>query len=167
MTINYKRSFGAFLCLVILSCQSFAQDFIVLHANSQRWIAGIRGGGTGTNYEILVVAKKSSAVLQFGKLLIGDKILNVSFSHKPLNDEPLVISDKTEFAAGDTLVLKASVMHPGERIPSDNRNQNEETDEPKSKVKMKGEALICYKAGKKKKSFSIEKFEELPRLNYP
>ena len=166
-----NRSIPIFLILVFgFAGTIFSQNPSFVKATSQRWTAGIRGGGGGVNYVITLVVHQSSAKLKFNRLWIGEKSFQIqsAYSSSGLKN---AVNERQAFAPGDTVLVKFQQYERGEIFPND-RNQNyraanNDSVQPPPPYKFKGEGLISFKSGKKKKYLEIESFEKLQRLAYP
>lgn len=87
-----------FLFLFITSTDSLFEIFETKH---NVYHAGVRDGGIGANYQITVIAKKSSDKLQFLDIYTDCDTLKIDKYDTRFNSI-------SSFSKGDTLVLKAS-----------------------------------------------------------
>lgn len=157
------------ICVMLWSSNVIAQDFQFIKATSQTWSAGVRGGGRGINYEIHLLAIKSSKKISFDSLKVKDRgtfplhviVVTKDGKYQGVSKTPI-------FSQGDTIKLKASYFTKTDFIPK-SEQEKMETDSVAKPAMMNftGEALITYRSGKKKKTKGVDSFEKLPNLNYP
>lgn len=146
-------------------CTVEGQDLKLVSATSQRWTAGVRGGGGGVRYVITAVAGQSSNRLKVEHFWVKDHLLpaDAFLAH------PSVYGSR-EFVKGDTLVIRASSFQRGElRLPENDKDMAAQPDTTLAvpAIKFNGEGLVYFRNGKKKKYLKIEHFQELPHLAYP
>lgn len=135
---------------------TFAQDFEIIEATSQKWTGGRARSGHGVNYKITIVCKKKLKALSFDKLW--------------LKDEPLLLktakntTEKLTFAKNDTIFLiaakKVKTNEYGDEIKEDKK-----TEQPP--VKFETEGLISYQVKRKNNHFLLPKFKKLEAIYYP
>lgn len=142
------------------SCKKKA-CFSVIKATKQIWIAGTKNGGTGTNYLITCIASETSEKLKIDQLWVGDYYFEVK-AVKTLEAYP-----KEKYLAGDTIYIQASRFIKGRGSDENEEPREQETALTPPPFKYKGEALLGYRCGKKKKYLTIASFQELERLNMP
>ena len=153
---------------VLFSCEIYAQDFTLIGAVSQKWYAGVRGGGGGVNYTLMLVAGQSSSRMKFEKIWVDGRCFAVGAFK--LNDKRVNGNKNSGWEKKDTIMLKAFRMDPGERLTPENEHKiaaAPDTTRVEAPVKITGEALVTYFVGKKKKYFQLEKFTVLKALAYP
>ena len=156
---------GFFIFLFLSTTFVHGQDFKLVSATSQRWTAGVRGGGGGVRYVITAVAGQSSKRLKVEHLWVGDHLLpaDAFLAH------PSTYGSK-EFVKGDTVLIRASSYRKGElRLAENDKNMAAEPDTTLSApaIKFNGEGLVYFRNGKKRKYLKIEHFQDLPHLAYP
>lgn len=142
------------LLLLSLCCGGSKQGLQLIHATSQSWVAGIRGGGAGINYEFKFKALASSKDLKFEGLWIKDDFV----SFKVCKPFPAMPADG--FARKDTLLLHATRFHQVDGfVPP-------VTEVRKPPFPYKGEALITFTLKGKSKFIEIPQITKLRKENY-
>ena len=110
-----EKSFLTFLVCLFSYC---GQPFDVVSSSVQIFQAGRVESGGGINYELVIVAKKSSKKLHFESLeLKGEKLLMKM--HKTNNNFI------EEFHRGDTIILKATKKLSSEKMELANQLNTE------------------------------------------
>ncbi len=158
---------------VFVFSKGIAQDFEFVKATSQAWAAGMRGGGSGINYQIIVVANESSKKVSIQEVWIKSKFLTYNVITKtPLGKSSAATLTPT-FQKGDTLFIRASEFFKDEEMPEEkDRDKTKATKEPEIKREVPSamkncEALIVYKRKRKTKELQIAAIEKLRYLAYP
>lgn len=137
-------------------------DFQVLHATKQTWHGGHPGSGGGINYSFTLVAGKGSDKLAVDQLWVGDKYLEI-------NQVIFMGAKAGEFSKNDTIHFKAGAKTESlaEKLAKEHGKVKEAPPGPPLPYEYKGEALIGYTVGGKRKYIEIEKLENLKNQNYP
>jgi hypothetical protein len=158
----------SFLLVLLISCSCSmikSQSFKVAGATQQRWAGGVRGSGTGINYEITLIAKQASSKMSIDQLWVGNQFYEVKAGKKFTGPAPF------DFKPNDTIYINATQLFPGERMPDDPDTGPEFIDivpvNTPPPYKYKGAALIGYKLNGKRKYMPIAKIDQLPNLDYP
>ena len=124
--------------------------FKLLSAVAEPWVAGVRGGGSGTEYYFNMVITTDQN-LKFGKVWIADKSFD-SFLYK---EQKEITGAPITFLKGDSIAVRVSDlqnMKPGTLAPPQNYN---------------GEALIEYILNGKSNYFTVKEIKKLPTLYKP
>lgn len=153
MIFLFSFIFSFFTFLTEPACRKNCIETV--KATKQTWIAGTKNGGRGINYQITCVAGAGSDKLKVNGLWVDDQFFEVKAIRT------LEVYPDEKFKAGDTIYILASRFIPGEPGSQPEKKV-------KAPIKYKGEGLLSYVCGGKKKKYNtIEKFEELERINMP
>jgi hypothetical protein len=123
--------------------------FTMIRATSQEWVAGIRGGGRGTDYSFkLEIATDQD--LQFDTVWMNNR----AYALFATKEKPGGSSQPIVFSKGDVIVLSASEVH-YEQAQSQGFI---EQDPPQS---FAGDALIGFRVNGSRMYFSVQEIELL------
>ena len=122
----------------------------LIHATRQDWVAGIKGGGAGTEYTF-TIAITGIEPITFGRVSIGGKDHDalVRKHGGPVTQDPLIPK------AGDTLDLRVSVRRPDISSTADTAHA------------PGAAALIFYTVKGEPRSLPVERIERLAPQNRP
>jgi hypothetical protein len=170
--LNYKikNCFILFVIAVLLGChhtkkivstdskENSIEDFTILIATSQDWHGGIKGSGSGTNYEICIITRQPSGLLAIDQLWVGEKF------HTAQAVKKFPATSKDGFTANDTVYI-----HAADHCKSPDNKDTTATEEKNIAPPFlyKGAALIGYKIFGKRMYKTIDAIEKKPTLNYP
>jgi hypothetical protein len=139
-----------FLSIIL---NSPAREIKLVRATSQRWYAGMAGGGNGITYKITLEAKDSTIIPD--TIWIGSSIYVSPTFIKTYNKDTKV---STYYFNNETNY--ESVRKPGV--------YDQDTTKITKQIKLcEGEAMIRYQDKKTGYLFIIGSFESLPALYYP
>ena len=132
-----------------------------IKATSQKWVGGTLNPSTGMNYRIVVQVKKNFRRLKFQKLWIDNQEFNFSvLKHQDTSSAP-------RYKRNDTVYVVAGYF---DKIPNIDQNYSDvvKNIETKPESLPKGDAVIEYKIGKRKKRYLvIDRFEKLDNRILP
>jgi len=124
--------------------------FILLHASSQNWTAGIPSGGSGTEYYFAVKINTSDA-LRFDSAWIHNESFPIFLS----NNNASISNEPVKIIRDDSITLRVSDLNlPNVKVTSS-----------KPPVSFNGAALIGYTLNGKPVYFIIKEIEKLPTLH--
>jgi|GEM_PF-2321520 len=124
-----------------------ASYFTLLHATSEPWVSGIRGGGSGIehSFEIFIIGDQK---LIFEKVWMKDKVFDVFVS----KGQGAVTSDPVQYSKNDVISVRVSEFQIGN------------TEKILPPVNYEGEALIGFTANGKQEYFIVKEIKKLPTL---
>jgi hypothetical protein len=124
--------------------------FSVLSATKEKWVAGIPGGGSGTEYSFKIkIATKQKLV--FAHLWID----NYKYPLYVANNSALISDKPIEYSDGDEITLRASVL------------SKEKYEQSAAPIKYEGDALISYTSNGLIHCMVVENITEIPTINRP
>ena len=143
------------LSFLLMTCRP--EPVRIIDATSEAWSGGVRGSGRGVNYRIKVVVNRSSNLLQFDSLWVGDRGYDVQAS-RPF---PFQVNDG--YKRNDTVILYAKMYQAsnrdGDLIPL--------PDSPKPPIDYEGDALVSYWLRGERYFKVVNTLRALPRVDYP
>lgn len=149
------RTLFILLSFLLMTCRS--EPFQIVDATSEAWAGGVKGSGRGVNYRVKLIVNRSSRVLQFDSLWVGERAYNVQAS-RPF---PFQVDDG--FKRKDTVIIYASLHQEsdsdGELMPLPQT--------PRPPIKYDGDALLSYWLKGKRHFKVLKTVRELPRVDYP
>jgi hypothetical protein len=157
---------GVLLLLLISTAFTFPRPphFNVIDCSSQDWVAGVPGGGSGTDYSFRLCVETKERV-RFDSVWMKHKAFKIQVV------KGKTYKAKTEIMRGDTLVLRFSDVQPGsESGPSaagktaTALNTHSDKNAPKS---YRGEALLRYYVNDKVHYYTILRIRKVPSVNRP
>jgi hypothetical protein len=147
----------AFILLSLMLFNFRPEPVKLIEASSESWTGGFKGSGRGVNYRVKIVVNRSSKVLSFDTLWVGERAFQVQASR------PNPFNPQDGFSKKDTVIIYASLHQTtgqdGELLPLPAVNGKQ--------VAYKGEALLSYWLKGKRHFLVIETFSELPSVDYP
>lgn len=146
-----------FMLLSLMLLNLRPEPVKLVSATSESWTGGFKGSGRGVNYRLTLVVNKSSRVLSFDSLWVGDRPFQVQAS------KPNPFNPADGFQRKDTVIIYASLHQganlDGELLPLPTVDGRQ--------VAYKGEALLSYWLKGKRHFLVIETLEALPSVEYP
>jgi len=126
------------------------QFFSLIHATSEKWVAGIPDGGRGTDYYFEIKINTVEKLL-FDSAWIDNKAFEIFIAKKSNYNS----SQQIIYGQGDTITLRVSDIQ-NKSIP------NKITNPP---IKHDGIALIGYSVNAKRKYLSIKEIKSVKSAN--
>jgi hypothetical protein len=143
-----------FILLLSICCRSGNKGVEFIEATQQRWVAGIRGGGAGINYEFSFKAFAPSGSLIFEGLWVGSDYLPFTASR------PFPAFPSDGFKKGDTVLIQATRFLAVEGfVPP-------ELEAKAPPYSYQGEALLTYTLKGKKKHCIVKGIKNIKKLEY-
>ncbi len=142
------------ILLFSMCCRSGNKGVELIDATQQSWVAGIRGGGAGVNYEFTVIAGRSSKVLVFEELWVGQQYLSFIASRR------FPALAEHGFAKGDTVYVNATRFHEVDGFTPP------ETIQKEPPFDYEGQALLSYKIRRKQHYLVIKSIKTLKKQEY-
>ena len=128
-------------------------SFTLLDASSEDWVAGVRGGGKGTEYYFKIKINTNDNIT-FDTAWINNRSFAIHLAQK----NNAVSNQPVKFATGDTITLRVSDIHSTKIQNVLNNN---------SPVKYEGAALIGYAVNNKREYFTIKEIKKQQTINRP
>lgn len=123
--------------------------FRIVRSTSQEWVAGIRGGGKGTDY-FFKVEITTDDDLHFDTVWMKNR----AYALFATKEKPGISSQPIVFSKGDVIVLSASEVH----YENEQSQGFIEQDPPQS---IAGDALIGFRVNGNSMYFNIQEIEVL------
>ncbi|MFI5149067.1 MAG: hypothetical protein ACHQRM_04990 [Bacteroidia bacterium] len=144
--------------LACMACLALHPAFRLVQATSQTWIAGIPGGGSGTEYSFKVVIHTKETI-RFDSAWMNGKGFTIQ-AVKGKQYDP-----KSMLMKNDTVDLRVSDNIAG-HMPGE---EQKVVSSPKINppVALKGAALIRYYLNNKLHYFHVQSIQKLTALNRP
>ena len=138
---------------------SITQDPIQIIASfAQPWVGGVKGSGSGVNYEFQCIIKKTNSYI-IDQLWVGENFLTPSVWGKSGS----YLSNG--YNCNDTIFIRAN-QHFNSGKSSEN-DTSKVTSENKVPFKFSGDALIGYKLKDKRKYITVINMVKKQTLYYP
>lgn len=136
--------------------------FTLLDASYQNWTAGIRGGGSGTEYYFKIKIATDESIV-FDTTWINNKALKINVSKNTVgkisNTPPVILQN-------DTVILRSSVFNPSKDSPT-YKQDNTTVTNAKPPIEYTGSALLRYYVNSKPYYFIIEDIRKTEGVNRP
>lgn len=145
---------------------SCVKDFDFVAAESQKWHGGRPETGYGTKYVVTLIPKKSSDIITFEKMWIGENSFDLTVVEKGRKVKQGTFNKGNEITVtANHRVLPASKS----QFQAINKEDQAKADSLKipPPIKYNGEALLKYTVKGKTKFFVIEKFTKTEPVYYP
>lgn len=123
----------------------------LINATSQKWVAGIQGGGSGTEYYFDVVVQTDDQ-LEFKDLWLKDGLHQDIYVSR---NQPSVSASPVSFQKGDTITLRASVLNEASQVLES------------APIGFNGAALIGYFSNGSQQFQVVNAIGQLPTQNRP
>jgi hypothetical protein len=136
------------LSLFVFSFSFRNGDIKLIQCTSEKWVSGIRGGGSGTEFYVKVKINTNKKIV-FDSLWVNNRWLSIFL----LKTSKSISQTSITFAKNDTIIVRAS---------QSNSNQATLLTVPKE---INGDGLLRYFVNGKVKHLLIKKIEPI-RTNY-
>ena len=131
----------------------------LLHATSQEWIAGVRGGGRGINYKLRIKIKTDKKV-EFDSIWVAGKKLNIK-----LEEEGQYAELKLSKNYVVTLLASDYMNTPGKTgIKEEEKVSSSPVSSASASIEYKGAALLRYMVDGSVKYFEVPDITILPAI---
>jgi hypothetical protein len=144
-----------FIAFLIFSCVLFFSSFTskqsvlkLIDASSEKWISGINGGGSGTEY-YLKIKILTAQTIKFDSIWMNDKV----FGSYLANNKKSVSNNPTTFSKNDTVTVRVSDFSKNKTIKA------------KYPIKYTGAALLRYYVNGKIRYLKIDSIKTIPNIN--
>ena len=138
----------------------FSVPFKVIETSKQEMVGGRMESGRSVVFTFKMLAKKSSAKIQFEDVWIGTRHYTIKASHQNADN-----TISTDFEKGDTIYFQATEQFlpkaNGELQLLENKNKKNVP------IEYAGQALIGYKFKGKQHYYEVEEFKKMQTVNRP
>ncbi len=141
-----------------------SDDFTILSATSRKWTGGIKGSGSGINYQFLLLANYSSS-----ELIIDQLWIDTTFHE--IQVKKFRFYNIATFSKNDTLIIYANDYFASPDRPKFSEEEKQTEVSEKANIKppynYASAALVGYKIKGVRKYATVSGIKKLAALNHP